>query len=123
EFCADAGSRAKSAGTEARGAVRACAYRLPRAASRSACTRQARRGAMRSPSVPGLLLISLAAVALPGCGTSAPARLYRLDSAAIPSGAPAVRTAVMVGPVAVPAAVDRPEFVVQVAPNRVEVEE
>src|SRR5207245_1673487 len=78
---------------------------------------------MRSPSVPGLLLISLAAAALPGCGTSAPARLYRLDSAAIPSGAPAVRTAVMVGPVAVPAAVDRPEFVVQVAPNRVEVEE
>jgi uncharacterized lipoprotein YmbA len=29
----------------------------------------------------------------------------------------------MVGPVAVPAAVDRPEFVVQVAPNRVEVDE
>lgn len=29
----------------------------------------------------------------------------------------------MIGPVAVPAAVDRPEFVVKVAPNRVEVEE
>jgi uncharacterized lipoprotein YmbA len=29
----------------------------------------------------------------------------------------------MVGPVSVPPAVDRPQFVVQVAPNRVEVEE
>jgi uncharacterized lipoprotein YmbA len=29
----------------------------------------------------------------------------------------------MVGPVTVPAAVDQPEFVVQVAPNRVEVDE
>ena len=31
--------------------------------------------------------------------------------------------AVMVGPVSVPAAVDRPEFVVQTAPNRVDVDE
>jgi uncharacterized protein len=34
-----------------------------------------------------------------------------------------MQTAVMVGPVSVPAAVDRPEFVVQVAPNRVQVDE
>ena len=36
---------------------------------------------------------------------------------------PATRAAVMVGPVSVPASVDQPEFVVQVAPNRVEVDE
>ena len=36
---------------------------------------------------------------------------------------PATRAAVMVGPVSVPAAVDRPEFVVQTAPNRVDVDE
>jgi uncharacterized lipoprotein YmbA len=69
-----------------------------------------------------LLLIVLVATALTACGTS-PSRFYRLDSAATPNGAPSVQTSVMVGPVSVPAAVDRPEFVVQVAPNRIEVEE
>ena len=69
-----------------------------------------------------LLVIALAAT-LPGCGTSASPRFYRLDTTATPNNASAVQTAVMVEPVSVPAAVDRPEFVVQVAPNRVEVEE
>src|SRR5262249_41155389 len=40
-----------------------------------------------------------------------------------PDGASSVQTAVMVEPVSVPAAVDQPQIVVQVAPNRVEVEE
>jgi len=57
-----------------------------------------------------------------GCST-APSRFYALDSTAIADGAPAAHAAVMVGPVTVPAAVDRPEFVVQVAPNRDEVDE
>ena len=70
-----------------------------------------------------LLTIALAAVALWACATSASSHFYRLDSAATPNGAAPLQTAVMVGPVAVPAAVDRPEFVVQVAPNRVEVDE
>jgi uncharacterized protein len=71
------------------------------------------------------LLISIAfiAVTAAGCGTSAPARFYTLDSTAVVDGAPATHTAVMVGPVTVPASVDQPEFVVQVASNRVEVEE
>ena len=69
-----------------------------------------------------LLVIALA-TALTGCGTSAPPRFYGLDSTATASGTPSVQTAVMVGPVSVPAAVDRPEFVVQVAPNRVEIDE
>jgi uncharacterized protein len=78
---------------------------------------------MRSRCLVHLVVIAFAAATLPGCGTSAPSRFYRLDSAAISSGAPPVPTAVMVGPVSVPAAVDRPEFVVEVAPNRVEVDE
>jgi len=69
------------------------------------------------------LVIALAAIATAGCGTSAPARFYRLDSAATPNGSTSVQTAVIVGPVSVPAAVDRPEFVVQVAPNTVQVDE
>jgi uncharacterized protein len=70
-----------------------------------------------------LLMIALVAAAMAGCGTSAQPRFYRLSSAATPNGAPSVQSTVMVGPVAVPAAVDRPEFVVQVAPNRVDVDE
>src|SRR5215469_877789 len=68
-------------------------------------------------------VIVLAAVALSACGTSATPRFYRLASSATPDGAPSMQTAVMVGPVSVPAAVDQPQFVVQVAPNRVEVDE
>jgi uncharacterized protein len=70
-----------------------------------------------------LISIAFVAVTAAGCGTSAPARFYTLDSTAVADGAPATHTAVMVGPVTVPASVDQPEFVVQVASNRVEVEE
>jgi uncharacterized lipoprotein YmbA len=69
------------------------------------------------------LVIALAAVALSACGTSATPRFYSLASSATPNGAPSMQTAVMVGPVSVPAAVDQPQFVVQVAPNQVEVDE
>ena len=64
----------------------------------------------------------VAAVAL-GCGTSTPSRFYTLASTASGDRAPAVGTGVMVGPVSVPASVDRPQFVVQIAPNRVEIDE
>ena len=68
-------------------------------------------------------LISIAFfVTSTGCST-APARFYSLDSTATADGAPAANASVMVGPVTVPASVDQPEFVVQVAPNRVEVDE
>ncbi len=66
--------------------------------------------------------IALVAIVAAGCST-APSRFYALDSTAVADGAPAAHAAVMVGPVTVPAAVDRPEFVVQVAPNRDEVDE
>ncbi len=71
------------------------------------------------------LVISIAfvAAALSGCGTSAPSRFYTLDSTAAPDGAAPVGDAIMVGPVSVPASVDRPEFVLQAAPNRVDVDE
>jgi uncharacterized lipoprotein YmbA len=71
----------------------------------------------------GLIAITFFLATAVGCGTSAPTRFYSLDSTATPHGAPLGRVAVMVGPVSVPAAVDQPQFVVQVAPNRVEVEE
>jgi hypothetical protein len=69
------------------------------------------------------LLIAVVAAAAAGCGTSAPSRFYTLASTATAEGAPSARAGVMVGPVSVPASVDRSEFVVQVAPNRVEIDE
>jgi len=73
--------------------------------------------------VASLLTIALVAASIVGCGTSAQPRFYTLDSTATADGAPAARAAVIVGPVSIPTAVDQPEFVVQVAPNRVEIEE
>lgn len=70
-----------------------------------------------------ILLTAFVAAAIAGCGTSAQSRFYTLDSVATADGASALRVAVLVGPVTVPAAVDQPQFVVQVARNRVEVEE
>ncbi len=66
--------------------------------------------------------IALALIAS-GCGTSRPSRFYTLDSVATADGAPPAHASVMVGPVTGPAAVDQPQFVVQVTPNRVELEE
>jgi len=58
-----------------------------------------------------------------GCGGSVPSRFYTLDSTAHPDGTPAADYTVAVGPVSVPSAVDRPQFVVQEAPNRAAIDE
>ena len=76
--------------------------------------------ATRLGHVASVVLIALATA---GCGRSAISQFYTPDSTATPDAAPLARYAVIVGPVSVPASVDRPEFVVQVAPNRVEVDE
>ncbi len=70
-----------------------------------------------------LISIALVAAVVNACGTTATSRYYTLDSTATPDGAPPSRTAVMVGPVTIPASVDQPQFVVRVASNRVELEE
>jgi uncharacterized lipoprotein YmbA len=69
-----------------------------------------------------LISILVMAVLAVGCST-APSRFYSLASTSTADGTPPTTAAVMVGPVTIPAAVDQPEFVVQVAPNRVEVNE
>ena len=66
--------------------------------------------------------IALAALALCACAASPPARFYTLSGPpAAPS--PAGTTSIVVGPVAVPAVVDRPEIVVSVGPNEVWLDE
>jgi uncharacterized lipoprotein YmbA len=69
----------------------------------------------------GLQLAIVAALAA-GCA-SAPALFYPRAPPAGAVGAPSARYAIVVGPVSIPAEVDRAEFVVQVAPNRVEIDE
>jgi uncharacterized protein len=70
-----------------------------------------------------MISIALLAAGASGCGTTAQSRFYTLDATAVPDGAAPVSTAIMVGPVSIPSAVDRPEFVVQTAPNRVDIDE
>src|SRR5215831_11920805 len=69
-----------------------------------------------------LLSLAAAVTVAAGCST-APSRFYTLDSIAASDGAPAASYTVLVGPVAIPASVDRPEIVVQTAPYRVEIDE
>src|SRR5262249_54025133 len=58
-----------------------------------------------------------------GCSATAPSRFYTLDATATADGTPPVPGGVLVGPVSIPVGVDRPEIVVQVAPNRVDLDE
>jgi len=67
-------------------------------------------------------VILFLAVLAAGC-SSAPSRFYTLNSTATGDGATKSDLAVIVGPVSIPAEVDRPQFTVQVAPNRVSVDE
>ena len=69
-----------------------------------------------------LVLSAALALAATGCA-SKPARFYTLESTATGSDGPPVHYAVVVGPVSIPASVDRPEMVVQLAPNQVRVDE
>jgi uncharacterized lipoprotein YmbA len=68
------------------------------------------------------IVVLFLAVAAVGC-TSAPSRFYTLNSTATGDGATNSDLAVIVGPVSIPAEVDRPQFTVQVAPNRVAIDE
>ena len=68
------------------------------------------------------VLSGLLALVLGGCA-SEPSHFYTLNAAAKSNGAPSVNCSVIVGPVFIPAAVNRPEFVLTVATNQVEFNE
>jgi len=69
-----------------------------------------------------LFLTALAVAAAAGCA-SAPAKFYKLNATAKGGDAAETRYAVAVGRVTIPAEVDRPQFAVQTAPNRVAIDE
>jgi uncharacterized lipoprotein YmbA len=70
------------------------------------------------------LMVAIACVAAltSGCASSPPARFYTIDATAPPAAAPSTLS-VAVGPVTVPAVVDRPEIVVSAGPNELRVDE
>ena len=78
---------------------------------------------MTDSRIPCLVTLAVLVAVISACSTSTPSRFYTLDSTAVADGSPPQRTTVMVAPVSVPAAVDQPQMVVEVAPNRVEMEE
>jgi uncharacterized protein len=60
---------------------------------------------------------------LGGCGTTPNPRFYALTGAPEPPASSSSTMSVSVGPVTIPAAVDRPQIVLTVGPNRVRLEE
>ena len=68
------------------------------------------------------IAIVFVAVVVAGCA-SAPSKFYTLNSTATSDGSPALDCTVAIGPVTIPAEVDRPQFTVQVATNQVAVDE
>lgn len=63
------------------------------------------------------------AVVLSGCASSAPSRFYTLSSNSATAMIPQANYSVSVGPVSVPAMVDRPQIVIRTGPNQVFINE
>jgi uncharacterized lipoprotein YmbA len=77
---------------------------------------------VKTARVAHLIPIALLALATFGCA-SAPSKFYTLESTAAADRDAVAGYAILVAPVTVPASVDRPELVVQDAPNRVSIDE
>jgi len=68
----------------------------------------------------GWLATAATALLLAACGTTAPARFYTLTATATAASAPPMNVTVAVGPVSIPGAVDRQEFVTTTGSNSVQ---
>ena len=71
----------------------------------------------------GLRILVIALMTVTGCARSASPKFYSLSSTSTPIGLAPANLAVLVGPISIPAGVDRPEFVVQDGANKVDIEE
>lgn len=77
---------------------------------------------MTAGDIARLKAIVFFAAAIAGCASAEP-RFYTLESTATPQAALAAHETVIISAVSIPDEVDQPQFVLQVAPNRVEVED
>ena len=71
----------------------------------------------------GIVAICILAALATGCASSPQSHFYTLSPASKPAAATAGNYSVSVGPVTIPVAVDRPQIVVRVGPNQVDVDE
>ena len=69
-----------------------------------------------------LALVCVLAALAAGCASTAPSRFYTLSAASGPAATSSM-VSIAVGPVTVPAVVDRPQIVVNMGPNQVRLEE
>jgi uncharacterized lipoprotein YmbA len=69
-----------------------------------------------------LALVCVLAALAAGCASTAPSRFYTLSAASGPAATSSM-VSIAVGPVTVPAVVDRPQIVVNTGPNQVRLEE
>ena len=65
----------------------------------------------------GIALLCMIAALLTGCASTTPSHFYTLSPAMKPAAVAAASYSVSVGPVTVPAAVDRPQIVVASRPE------
>ena len=70
-----------------------------------------------------ILTFIVIAYLITGCASSSPSRFYTLNSTVAPSVLPQTKYSVSVGPVSVPAAIDRLQIVVRTGPNQVFINE
>lgn len=70
------------------------------------------------------IVLSCILAALPmGCASTTQSHFYTLSPALKPAAVAAASYSISVGPVTIPAAVDRPQIVVRVGPNQVDIDE
>lgn len=77
------------------------------------------RNMTRETRVISSALLAVVCALPPGCGSSPPSRYYTLEPTARAEGTPSANYVVSIGSVQIPASVNRPQFVVQLASNRV----
>ncbi len=70
-----------------------------------------------------ILVSGVFATLIAACASSSPLRFYTLSSTSAPAMGQQASCSVSVGPVSVPAVVDRPQFVVRKDPNQVAIDE
>ncbi len=70
-----------------------------------------------------ILIPCVLAALVAGCASSAPPRYYMLNPVSAPGTAPQANFSVSVGPVSVPAFIDRQQIVTRTGPNRVHIDE
>ncbi len=70
-----------------------------------------------------ILISCVFAASVAGCATSSPSRFYKLSPMPVPADMPQANYSVTVGPVSVPAVVDRPQIIMRSGPHQVSIDE